>query len=105
MGIFESDVISDGPYRQSQTASVKGCQIDYLLQTATNTLYLSEFKLRRRELGIEIIQEMQEKINALKIPRGYAATPVLFHLGGISSFVETQGYFYRIINIADFLEG
>jgi uncharacterized protein len=105
MGISASDVISDGPYRQSHTASAKGCQIDYLVQTATNNLYLCEFKLRRRELRIEIIQEMQEKINVLKIPRGYAVVPILFHLGGVSSSVETQGYFYRIIDIADFLEG
>lgn len=105
MGISASDVVSDGPYRQFQTASAKGCQIDYLVQTATNNLYLSEFKFKRRELGIEIIQEMQEKIDALKIPRGYAGVPILFHLSGVSSSVETQGYFYRIIDIADFLEG
>lgn len=104
MGISIGDIIADGPYRQSQTASAKGCQIDYLVQTATNNLYLSEFKLSRRELGVEVIQEMQEKVKALKIPRGYAAVPILFHLGGVSSFIETQGYFYRVIDIVDFLE-
>ncbi len=53
---------------------------------------------------IKIIQEMQKKITSLKIPKGYAAVPLLFHIGGVASSVETDGYFYRIIDIADFLE-
>lgn len=68
-------------------------------------LSVGEFKFKRREVGIEIIQEMQQKISAIKIPRNYAAVPVLFHIGGIASSVETGGYFYRIIDIADFLRG
>lgn len=103
IGISAADVVCDGPYRQSQTAIAKGCQIDYLLQTVTKNLYVCEFKLSRRELGAEIISEMQEKIKALKIPKGYAAVPILFHIGGVASSVETDGYFYRIIDIADFL--
>lgn len=67
-------------------------------------MFICEFKFKRRECGAEIIQDMQEKINTLKIPRGYAAVPVLFHVGGVASVVETAGYFYRIIDIANFLE-
>jgi len=59
---------------------------------------------KRRELGAEIIDSMKEKIKALKIPRGYAVVPVLFHIGGVASSVERNGYFYRIIDIADFIE-
>ena len=103
IGICARDIICDGPYRQSQTKVAKGCQIDYLTQTLTKNLFISEFKFKRRELGVDIIQSMQAKINALKIPRGFAAVPILFHIGGVSSSVETAGYFYRIIDIADFL--
>ncbi len=103
IGILAADVLCDGPYRQSQTASAKGCQIDYLVQTFTKNLFVCEFKFKRRELGTEVIQEMQEKIKALKVPRGYAAVPLLFHEGGVASSVETSGYFYRVIDIADFL--
>ena len=105
IGISASDVIRDGPYRQFQTISTKGCQIDYLVQTSTKNLFVCEFKFKRRELGIEIVQDIQEKINAIKIPRGYAAVPILFHISGIASSVETGGYFYRMIDIADFLNG
>jgi hypothetical protein len=103
IGISAADVACDGSYRQSQTVSANGCQIDYLIQTHTRNLFVCEFKFKRRELGIEVAQEMQNKINALKIPRGYAAVPVLFHIGGVTSSVETDGYFYRVIDIAEFL--
>ncbi|MES2614596.1 MAG: hypothetical protein V4591_04180 [Bdellovibrionota bacterium] len=39
----------------------------------------------------------------MKVPKGFAAVPVLFHLSGVAPSVETGGYFYRIIDIADFL--
>ena len=60
MGIFPADVICDGPYRQSQTVSAKGCQIDYLVQTSTKNLFVCEFKIKRKELQAEVIQEMQK---------------------------------------------
>lgn len=103
IGISAADVTSDGPYRQSQTISARGCQIDYLVQTVTKNLYVCEFKFNRRELGVEVVQEMQDKISALKIPRGYAAVPILFHMGGVASAVATGGYFYQVIDITDFL--
>lgn len=104
MGISTSDIICDGPYRQSQTGSAKGCQIDYLVQTATKTLFVCEFKFKRSELGVGIVQEMKEKIKDFKIPRGYAAVPVLFHIGGVAASVEIGGAFYRVIDIGDFID-
>jgi predicted AAA+ superfamily ATPase len=104
MGISAYDIVSDGPYRQSKTTSQKGCQIDYLIQTSTNNLFICEFKFKRRELEADIIDEMKEKIKALKIPKGFAAVPILFHLSGVAPFVETAGYFYRVIDISSFLE-
>lgn len=104
IGISASDIVCDGPYRQSQTANTKGCQIDYLIQTITNNLFICEFKFKRRELGIEVIDTIKDKTNALKIPRGYAPVPVLFHIGGVAASVETSGYFYRIVDILSFLE-
>jgi len=104
IGISPIDIVCDGPYRQSTTTTQKGCQIDYLAQTLTKNLFICEFKFKRRELGVDIIDDMKEKINALKVPKGFATVPVLFHLGGVASSVETAGYFYRIIDIVGFLE-
>ena len=103
IGISTSEVVCDGPYIQSQTARAPGCQIDYLVQTYTKNLFVCEFKFKRQELGVEIIHEMTDKIKALKVPNGYAAIPILFHIGGVTTSVETAGYFYRIIDISEFL--
>ena len=46
---------------------------------------------------------MQEKISRLKTPKGFAKVAALFHIGGVSGNIATSNYFYRIIDIADFL--
>ncbi len=102
IGIPSSNIVSDGPYRQSKTTIQKGCQVDFLVQTHTKNLFVCEFKFKRRELGIDIIDDMKEKIKALKVPRGFATVPILFHIGGVTSSVATEGYFYRIVDINDF---
>ncbi len=104
IGIVPSECSFDGPYRQVKTLRTKGCQVDYLVQTRTNNLFLCEFKFKRRELGIEIIEEVQERMARLSIPRGLAIVPVLFHIGGVSESVIDKQYFYRIIDISDFLD-
>lgn len=104
LGVQKLDIVSDGPYRQTKTTTKRGCQIDYLVQTITQNLFVCEFKFKRTELGNEIIEQMRNKINALKVPRGFACIPVLLHLGGVTSSVAIDEYFYRIINIAEFLE-
>lgn len=105
LGISPVDIVRSGPYRQTKTTTQQGCQIDYLIQTKTNSLFICEFKFKRREISSEIINEMQDKISRLKAPKGFAKVAVLFHLSGVASSVATSSYFYRIIDIADFLEG
>jgi len=95
------DIANDNPYIQKPAGRKKGCQIDYLIQTRSNTLYLCEIKMRRRELGLELIDEMKDKIAAFTFPKGFGIAPVLLHLGPISDALLTSRYFYRIIDIAD----
>lgn len=104
IGVPGIDIVSDGPFRQFKRTTQKGCQIDYLIQTATKTLFICEFKFKKRELSSNIISEMQNKVSALKVPKGFASVPVLFHLSGVSTTVATSSHFYRIVDIADFLE-
>ena len=104
LGVSPVDVVRSGTYRQTKTTTQSGCQIDYLVQTKTNNLFICEFKFKRREIGRDIIAEMQDKISKLKTPKGFAKVAVLFHLSGVSSSIATSPYFYRIIDIVDFLE-
>jgi hypothetical protein len=67
----------------------------------SNTFFICEVKMRRRELGLEVIDEMKAKIAALAFPKGFGISPVLFHLGPVSDALLGTRYFYRIIDIAD----
>ncbi len=105
IGIHSEDIVFDNPYLQKPTTKRKGCQIDYLVQTATNNLFVCEFKFHNRELKCEVIEEMEKKIKALVVPKGCAVVPVLFHISGVSPTLEERRYFYRIIDIQRFLDG
>ena len=105
LGIHPSEIIADNPYIQRPAARQKGCQIDYLIQTQTNNLFACEFKFKRREMGLEIIETMKDKLKRFTIPRGFGTVPVLIHSGGVSDAVYDACYFYRILDIADLLEG
>ena len=99
-----SHPVMDNPYIQRATVRKPGCQIDYLVQTEMGNLYLCEFKFRRGILDREIIDEVQQKIKRLIIPRGTAVVPVLFSVGEVSESVYESNFFYKIIDLCDLLE-
>lgn len=101
LGIHAQDIVIDNPYLQKPSGRKKGCQIDYLVQMHSNTLFVCEVKMRRRELGLEVIEAMKTKIASLAFPKGFGVSPVLFHLGPVSDALLSSRYFYRIIDIAD----
>jgi uncharacterized protein len=101
LGIHVQDIVIDNPYLQKAARRKKGCQIDYLIQLHSNTLLVCEIKMRRRELGLEVIDEMKSKIASLALPKGFGISPVLLHLGPVSDSLLNSRYFYRIIDIAD----
>lgn len=100
-GIQPQDILMDNPYFQKGSGRKKGCQIDYLIQTRSNTLFVCEVKMRRRELDLEVIDSLKAKINALCFPKGFGLSPVLLHLGPVSDALLSSRYFYRIVDIAD----
>ena len=101
LGIHPQDILMDNPYLQKGTSHKKGCQIDYLIQTYSNTLFVCEVKMRRRELGLEQVEALKTKIAALTIPKGFGIAPVLFHLGPVSDALLNSRYFFRIVDVAD----
>lgn len=104
LGLDPVDCVMDGPYRQDATQRVRGCQVDYLVQMRSKTLYVCEFKFQRGQISSEIINEMKEKMKRLSTPRGFAVIPVLMHIGEVAETVYSSDYFYRIIDISQFLD-
>ncbi|PPE03150.1 hypothetical protein HCUR_01426 [Holospora curviuscula] len=74
------------------------------MQTKAKSLFICEFKFKRSEISAEIISEIRDKISRLKVPRGFSSIPVLFYLSGVADAVSISPYFYRIVDIVDFLD-
>jgi len=104
LGIKPEDVVADSPFFQRKTVKMKGCQIDYLIQTRFNTLFACEIKFSQSELKSDVVAEMKEKLNRLSLPRQFSCWPVLIHVNGVEDPVIDQAYFTEIIDFAEFLE-
>jgi len=98
--LLPEDVVIDNPYFQKSTAVHKGCQIDYMIQTKFNNLFACEIKFSKNEISTNIIQEMQDKLARLILPRGFSCWPVLIHVNGVNEKVEDSGYFTKIIDFS-----
>ncbi len=103
LGIQPQDIVADNPYIQRSTSRQQGCQIDYLIQTHAHNLFVCEFKFSKKEVGLSVIETMKDKIKRFSAPKGFGICPVLVHLSGVSDAVYDAGYFYKIIDIEDFL--
>ena len=75
-----------------------------MIQTKYNNLYLCEIKFSRHPVGAKVIEEVQEKISRLTLPRGLAVLPVLIHVNGVQDTVEESGFFCKIIDFGDLLK-
>ncbi len=104
LGFDPAMIIRDNPFIQTATSRRKGCQIDYLIQTKTNSLIICEFKFSKNELSSSILQELKEKSEILSTPKGYGKVIALFHIGGVSSKIEESPLLYRIVDLRDLLE-
>lgn len=102
--IHPEDVISEGPYFQRTTKKQPGCQIDYMIQTKFDSLYICEIRFSKHELKQEVIKEIKEKISRLKRPRYFSCRPILIHVNGVSEHLEDIDYFGKIIDFSDFLK-
>jgi len=101
--IAPEDVVSASTYVQKKTTSRRGCQIDYLVQTRTNVLYAVEIKFSRQPIRSTIISEMKDKLKRFQYPKHLAINPVLVHVNGVDDSVIDSNYFYKIIDINDWI--
>lgn len=104
LGIDPSEIVCDNPLFQRKNTKQNGCQIDYLIQNQYNTIYICEIRYSKNEISPEVIDEMEEKIHRLSIPKGFSYRTVLIHVNGISESLEESRYFSHIINLGDFLK-
>lgn len=104
IGIPPEEIVMDGPFFQNSTVRQAGCQIDYMIQTRFNCLYVCEIKFSKNQIGLKIIEEFEKKIKRLSIPRFFSIRPVLIHVNGIEDSVLDSKYFDKIVDFSQLLE-
>ncbi len=103
--IRPEDIIMTNPFFQSATTKQSGVQVDYMIQTKHDVVYVCEIKFGRNQITSEIISEVQAKIDKIKFPKHVSRRPVLIHVNGVNDEVVDSGYFYTIIDFGEFLNG
>ena len=93
IGIPAEAIVMDGPFFQSLATRKSRCQVDYMIQTRFNTLYVCEVKFSKNHISPQVIEDMQEKIQRLKVPKRFSIRPVLIHVNGVEDSVLEQGFF------------
>ncbi len=103
LAIKSEDVVFDNPYFQRTTTRYQGCQIDYMIQTRFDNLYICEVKFSKNPIGVKVISEVKEKIKRLKMPRHISRRPVLIHVNGVTDETLEANYFANIIDFGNLL--
>lgn len=101
LNLRNEDIVFENPYFQTQSLKTPGCQIDYVIQTRFKNIYVCEIKFSHNPISLDVIKEMEAKLQALKIPRGFAALPILIHMNGVKESVVQAGYFAKIIDFSE----
>lgn len=103
LGLDPGEVIFDNPYFQRATKIHPGCQIDYLIQTRFNTLYICEIKFSKEPIGLSVVKEVQQKMDRLAKPKNFSLRPILIHVNGVTDAVVESDFFAKIIDFSQFL--
>lgn len=104
LNIKLASVVSASPFFQNATTNTKGaCQIDLLIHTKFDTLYVCEIKFQKRIEG-NVITELKEKIKVLKKPKNVSVRPVLIYAGELSEEVSFSGYFDKMVSVSELIE-
>ncbi len=103
LNINPDDIISENPFYQRKTDRFSGCQIDYMIQTKFNTLYICEIKFSKNQIDSSVINDVQKKIDALNFPKGYSCRPVLIHVNGVTQDLKENDYFTALIDFSEHL--
>lgn len=103
LNIPAQEIIAAGPYLQTETSHRKKCQIDLMIQTRYNQLYICEVKFAKGMLDDQVTEQMSEKISRLDRPKGFSFRPVLFHVNGVADSILESEYFSQIIDFSQLL--
>jgi AAA+ ATPase superfamily predicted ATPase len=100
LNISPDEVLFDNPFFQHKTIRTEACQVDYLIQTRFDTVYICEIKFSKHPIKANIMHEIQEKIRKINAPRHISFRPVLIHVNGVTEEVTDSRYFSNMIGFS-----
>ena len=101
LGLSNRAILNAGPYAQKKTLRSEACQIDLLIRTR-KAIYVCEMKFRK-EISTAVIDEVNEKVTRLKVPKSTSVRKVLIYSGALAASVEESDYFDHLINADEWL--
>lgn len=104
LNINPNDILYDNPFFQRKTLRQAGCQIDFLIQTKFKTIYVCEIKFSSSPISKKVIQTVEQKIQRITLPKGFACLPVLIHVNGITEQVNAADYFHTIVDFSELIK-
>jgi len=102
--IPHNEVITAGPYLQTETRNRQKCQIDLLIQTKYNQLYVIETKFSKDPIDIDIVKEVTEKIHRIERPKGFSCRPIVIHVNGVTDSLLEMDFFSDIIDFSQLMD-
>lgn len=102
LGIEHKNIIQYGSFFQTQTKKRQGCQIDLMILDKYQTVYLCEIKFKR-EIGREVINDVQEKIKRLERPKYISVRPILIYSGELSTALLQDDFFDKTFDVGSLL--
>jgi uncharacterized protein len=98
LNLADETIISAGPCFQTNTSKTKACQIDLLIECKSNNFYICEIKYKKR-IGVEVIEEVKNKLKLLKLPKYSSRRAVLICCGEVDEAVRNEDFFDTILNL------
>ena len=96
LGFGSALVMSAAPYsRAASRSGERGVQADLLVQTR-RSMCVVEVK-RQREIGRDVIDEVEEKVKRIPHREGMSVRTALVYDGHLAPIVEADGYFDAVI--------
>ncbi len=97
---FEEELLFAAPYfERGDTA----CQVDLLYKRADRVITVCEVKHHAALISTKIIPELERKLSAVPIPRGYSCEKALVSLRGPDNALRDSGYFDHYVSLPDIM--
>jgi AAA+ ATPase superfamily predicted ATPase len=104
LNLSKEDIKCDGTFFQRKNQRTKGCQVDYLIQTKYNVLFVCEVKFTKKLVSTDIIQEVEEKASRILAPKNFSKRIVLIHTHDEPENIQGDKYHWSVINALSFIE-